>query len=93
MQEIWKDIKDYKNYEVSNLGNVRNKKTKKILHQYINHNNNNFVTLYDEYKEKRTIIIHRIVANAFIENINNAYIVKHKDGNKQNNKVDNLEWR
>lgn len=43
-------------------------------------------------KKKKTFTIHRLVAKAFIENINNGEAVNHKDGNKLNNKVDNLEW-
>ena len=43
-------------------------------------------------KKKKTFTIHRLVAKAFIENINNSKAVNHKDGNKLNNHYSNLEW-
>ena len=91
MKEIWKNIQDYDIYEVSNLGNVRNKITKKQL--YYSNSNNGYlrVGLFKEHKRKM-FAIHRLVAEAFISNIENKPCVNHKDCDKQNNCVENLEW-
>lgn len=102
MREIWKKIKDYPNYEISNLGKVRALKYysnvhKKyyerilILKQKTNKWGYNFVGLSNENGRKNKSI-HRLVAETFIPNINNCKEVNHKDGNKNNNKVQNLEW-
>lgn len=91
MNEIWKDIQDYDIYEVSNLGNVRNKITNKQL--YYSNSNNGYlrVGLFKEHKRKM-FAIHRLVAEAFIPNIHNKPCINHKDCDKKNNCVDNLEW-
>ena len=90
MQEIWKDIKDYEGlYQISNLGNIRtidgyNIKpwiTRGYCYVALSKNGNS--------KKYR---VHRLVAQAFIINPNNLQIINHKDENKQNNRVDNLEW-
>lgn len=84
------------NYAVSNFGNVMNINTKKILSPqdkgYL------FVTLHNvsNTRNKRgyrkQYRIHRLVAKYFIDNPDNKPYVNHKDGNKHNNNVDNLEW-
>lgn len=91
MKEIWKDIQGYNIYEVSNLGNVRNKITNKQL--YYSNSNNGYlrVGLFKEHK-RRMFAIHRLVAEAFIPNIYNKPCINHKDCDKKNNCVDNLEW-
>lgn len=90
MLEVWKKIPDYENYyEVSNLGQIRNLKgelLKKI-------DNKGYDVVYLKNKIfNRPIQVHRLVALVFIENKDNKPIVNHKDGNKRNNCVDNLEW-
>lgn len=97
MQEIWKNIKGFSKYQISNFGNVRkiNKDYRcpkyKLLKIYIQYNGYSNVSLHDKkgYHKK---LIHRLVAQAFIPNLENKPTVNHKDGNKQNNCVDNLEW-
>jgi hypothetical protein len=87
--EIWKKIEGYENYSVSTYGRVRNKRGKEL--SPININGYNYVSLVNGniYKKCR---IHRLVAQAFIPNPNNYPVVNHKDEDKSNNHIDNLEW-
>ena len=95
--EEWRDIPNYEGlYQVSNLGRVKslgNDKTKKekIRKQGKNHKGYLNVNLCKEGKRKN-YLVHRIVCQAFIENTNNFRCVNHKDENKENNQIDNLEW-
>ena len=92
MEEIWKPIKDFEDkYEVSNLGRIRNIRTNHILKMTNQYGNYFSIILYDGVRRKTTRV-HRLVAEAFIPNPNNYSCVNHKDMNKQNNCVDNLEW-
>lgn len=85
--ERWKVIDGYPNYSVSSFGNVRNDKSGRILafkndgHGYL------FVTL-----QKKNHKIHRLVANAYINNPDNKPFVDHKDNNKSNNNISNLRF-
>ena len=93
MEEIWKVIEYAINYSVSNCGRVRQNKKNKILKPYINQRNGYvYVFIRDnngKYLNKR---IHRLVAECFIPNPLNKPDVNHKDFNRSNNYVDNLEW-
>lgn len=86
--EIWKDIEYNTNYQISNLGRVRNKNTLKLRKSYLDKDGYCVITLGNSnYK------VHRLVALAFIPNTNINYdCINHKDENKQNNTIDNLEW-
>ena len=90
LYEEWKPTQ-YKNYEVSNKGRVRNKKTKAIHRPYKNKKGYLQVTLRDGGKY-HIGLVHRLVAMAFLDNPSHKETVNHKDGNKENNNVNNLEW-
>lgn len=91
--EIWKDIKGYEGkYQCSSLGNIKSLvyKKPKILKPRLDKDGYLKVILYkDGPKEFR---VHRLIADAFIPHPNDLYIVNHKDEDKSNNCVDNLEW-
>jgi len=96
--EIWKPVhleyyKDY--YDVSDKGNVRSNKTKKgkILNQHYRCGYKAVYLENNKLKKRKTINVHKLVANSFLKksNLKNP-IVNHKDGDKMNNNVDNIEW-
>lgn len=96
-QEVWKDIPGYEGiYQVSTLGFVRSLDCKcegkcikgKMVTRHINsHNGYYYVRLGDKTKS-----VHRLVALTFIPNPENKPCVGHKDTNRQNPRVENLEW-
>lgn len=104
MAEIWVDIKDYEGfYQVSNLGRVRSLprwvkgKGKSIQLRdgfYLKVDiakGYERVTLFKNNNRKR-VMVHRLVAQHFVDNPKNKPEVNHIDGNKRNNKLTNLEW-
>ena len=97
--EQWKEIQGHPNYEVSNLGRVRSKTKKvqtkagwsftskgRILKPWIA----SYPTV--QLTNNQRCAVHRLVAEAFIPNPENKAEVNHKDGNKLNSHIDNLEW-
>lgn len=87
--EIWKPIPKYSNYEISNYGNIR--KLGKLLNIGIDSNGYKRINLQKQGKQT-TFRLHKLLALVFIENPNNYKIINHKDGNKLNNDLNNLEW-
>lgn len=105
MNEIWKDIENYEGYyQVSNLGKVRSLDRVqedslgrkypwkgKVMSPRINRDGYSQISLGKKGKVK-TRTVHRLVAEAFLEKIPTKNYVNHKDGNKENNHLYNLEW-
>ena len=103
MIEIWKSIPDYEDkYEISELGNIRSiarqVRTKgnsfravqgKLLQQQINHRGYSIISLSG--KSVKTFTVHQLMGITFIPNFVKGTELNHKDGNKQNNALTNLE--
>lgn len=91
MNEVWKNIEGFESiYQVSTLGRVKNVRTNRILSESLHRDGYLKVNLYKN--SRITVLIHRLVATAFIPNPNNLPQVNHKDENKANNTIENLEW-
>lgn len=100
MNEIWKDIPGFEGlYQVSNLGRVKSFRQSSKLHkvpEYIlnpslSSNGYYQVTLYKDTKRSK-VLVHRLVAEAFVPNKNDFPMVNHIDENRLNNTASNLEW-
>ena len=90
--EEWKEVPGYEGlYEVSNTGNVKSLIKNKIIKGFINRCGYRLVGLSKNGILKR-FQVHRLVAQVFIPNPYNLPMVNHKDEDKSNNRVDNLEW-
>ena len=96
IEEIWKGVIyqgiDYSwRFECSNLGRIRN-----AINKHINTPHKSGVGYFQicttVNDKRKNIKVHKAVAESFIDNPNNLPVVNHKDGNKENNNVDNLEW-
>ena len=105
MNEIWKDIPEYEGlYQVSNLGNIKSLpkehnlknghgyiQKEKVLKPYKNNKGYLQVTLIKDNKHIKKQI-HRLVGEVFIKNTNHYIEINHKNENKSDNRVENLEW-
>lgn len=103
--EVWKDVTDYEGYyQVSNLGRVKSLERELIKKNGIRYtlkerilrpapmtSGYSFVTLYKETNSKM-LSMHRLAAAAFIPNPENKPQVNHLNGNRKDNRVENLEW-
>lgn len=94
MTEVFKEIKGFEGrYEVSNLGNIKSLMTGNLMKLGVTPFGYLRVNLrYANCRKYKSYFVHRLVANAFIPNPRNCKEVNHKDCNRTNNKVTNLEW-
>lgn len=90
MEEKWLpcDDEDILNYEVSSEGRIRNSKTGRILKTNVNNNGYEIVSI-----NRHTKRIHKLVADTFIDGEHSGLDILHKDGNRLNNRADNLEYK
>lgn len=86
-----KEIENFENYFIYDDGSVFNSSTQKMLNGSISQHGYKYYRLSKNNK-KTAVYAHRLVAEAFIDNPDNLPIVNHKDGNKLNNNISNLEW-
>ena len=91
MKEQWREIENYEDYLISDQGRVYSYYTKKFLKPR-KKNSGYFQIGLRKNGVRKFYIIHRLVALAFIYNLENKLTVNHIDGCKANNHVSNLEW-
>jgi hypothetical protein len=91
--EEWRPIEELPWYEVSNLGNVRSVTTLRVLRPYLRRSNHYpTVALRGRARTRVYRCVHRLVALAFLPPDPQRPLVNHRDGNKLNAKLSNLEW-
>ena len=91
-KEIWKQVKGYEGiYEVSTLGKIKNSKRNIIKKPYKDKYGYFLIQLWSNNKSLTTGL-HRIIAQAFIPNPQNKPQINHKNGIRDDNRIENLEW-
>ena len=86
----WRKINGFEKYSVSDTGLVRNDKTGQMLAQYFIGKNSGYKRV--KFANNKHYLVHRLVALAFVPNPENKAEVNHINGDKTDNKADNLEW-
>jgi hypothetical protein len=97
MEEVWKDVKGFEGlYQVSSLGNVKRLVSKRVLaERFIGSSIDRYgyvKRVLSKYGKNHCFTEHRLVATAFLENLQNKLTVNHINGIKTDNRVENLEW-
>lgn len=92
MDEVWVDLKGYEDYyQISNYGKIKSKYYDRLRGYILNQAGYCVLQICVKGK-RRGLSLHRLVAEHFIPNPDNKPEVNHKDFNKENNHVNNLEW-
>ena len=89
--ETWKTNVRHPKYEINTNGDIRNSRTGRIL-KPSDVKGYKQVALYDEHGKRHHRYVHDLVAETFIENVDNKPQVNHIDCDKSNNSINNLEW-
>ena len=92
MKEIWTDIKDYEGiYQISNMGRVKNIKYNRFLKMGVTRGYQ--IVILSKNNKTKSFLVHRLVMKNFcpVNDMDNLQ-VNHKDENKLNNCLSNLEW-
>jgi hypothetical protein len=89
--ELWRSISEYKNYEASSHGRIRNFETGRILKPKLDKDGYHQIQL-SKNNTRKSFFVHRLVADAFIDNLDNKEQVDHIDHNRTNNCVNNLRY-
>ena len=87
-----KSLEEYPRYIITSDGKVYSKSAKKFLNIRQMNGGYKYVTLYNNSKKSKDLSVHYLVAKVYIENTNNYPMVHHKDENRENNNVENLDW-
>ena len=89
--EVWKVLDLYPKYSISSLGRLKRNFDNKIINGY---KNKKGYIRFDLCVDGKRIVkhAHRLVAESFIDNIDNKPYINHKNGIKTDNRVENLEW-
>lgn len=87
-----KPVTDYPNYYVSDDGKVYSTKRGHMKELKSWKHRDGYKVIELRHNGKRICFVHRLVAKAFLDNPNNYPCINHKDEDKQNNRVSNLEW-
>ena len=90
--EEFRKLNNYSNYRIYSDGRVYSELVNKFISPTFDTGKYLQVTLVSDDKKRNTIKVHRLVASAFIPNLNEDREINHKDFNKENNHVENLEW-